>query len=155
MKHSDIAHFRQLTHLRRRFTARSRRFPPVLEPAAMVDVVLLVLLFFMTVSPMVTRPGVRLTLPVGEGLQALSMRAAVVTLTQKNQLFFNDRRSSVEELPEVLRRLHVEQPELPLVIEADAQVTLERQMQVYQAAAAAGFTDISIAARPSVSGELR
>ena len=35
MKHSDIAHYRQMNMLRRRFQSRLRRFPPALEPAAM------------------------------------------------------------------------------------------------------------------------
>jgi biopolymer transport protein ExbD len=124
MKHSDIAHFRQLNSLRRRFVARSRRFPPSIEPAAMVDVVLLVLLFFMISSSYVTRPGVRIHLPESEFSEGIPMNAMVVTLTQQGLVFINDRRSSLEDLSPAFERMHAENPDITLVIEADERVTL-------------------------------
>jgi biopolymer transport protein ExbD len=147
MKHSDIAHFRQLNSLRRRFIARSRRFPPALEPAAMVDVVLLVLLFFMISSSYITRPGVRIRLPETEFSEGIPMNAMVVTLTQAGQVFFNERRITLPELRPAMERARAENPTLPLVIEADERVTLDTQMAVYREAARLGIQDIAIATR--------
>ena len=151
MKHSDIAHFRQLNSLRRRFVARSRRFPPSLEPAAMMDVVLLVLLFFMISSSYVTRPGVRISLPVAEQAEGIPMQAMVVTLTEtqveNGMVFFNDHRMRLDDLPAALRRTRGENPDLPLVIEADEKVSVATQMRVFREAARAGITDIAIATR--------
>lgn len=151
MKHSDIAHFRQLNSLRRRFVARGRRFPPSLEPAAMMDVVLLLLLFFMISSSYVTRPGVAISLPEAERSGGIPMQAMVVTLTQtqvrNGMVFFNDRRIRMEELPAALRRARGENPGLPLVIEADEKVTIATQMRIYRDAARVGITDIAIATR--------
>ena len=147
MKHSDIAHYRQLTALKRHFTARSRRFPPVVEPAAMVDVVLLVLLFFVSSSSYVTRPGIRIRLPETLQAEGLSMNAAVVTLTQQGVVFFNDRRIPLADLPTAFEQFNFEHPDTLLVIEADARVEHGLFMQVHQLAVSAGIRDIAGATR--------
>lgn len=147
MKHSDIAHYRQLTALKRNFTARSRRFPPVIEPAAMVDVVLLVLLFFVSSSSYVTRPGVRINLPVALEAEGLSMNAAVVTLTQQGVVFFNDRRIPLRDLRTAFEQFHFEHPDTLLVIEADQQVSHGRFMEVQQMAVSAGIRNLATATR--------
>lgn len=147
MKHSDIAHYRQLNSLRRRFMTRGRRFPPSIEPAAMVDVVLLVLLFFMLSSSYVTRPGVEIRLPVSEQPGGFQMNAMVVTLTRNGLVFFNDQRTTLEALPQALARARVENPDLPLVIEADESVTVAVQMQVVGQANRAGILEIALATR--------
>jgi biopolymer transport protein ExbD len=147
MKHSDIAHYRHLTALKRHFTARSRRFPPVVEPAAMVDVVLLVLLFFVSSSSYVTRPGVRINLPETLHAEGLSMNAAVVTLTQQGVVFFNDRRIPLDDLRTAFEQFNFEHPDTLLVIEADVQVSHGLFMQVHQKAVSAGIRDIAGATR--------
>ncbi|MCC5850553.1 MAG: biopolymer transporter ExbD [Verrucomicrobia bacterium] len=154
MKHSDIAHYRQLTALKRNFTARSRRFPPIVEPAAMVDVVLLILIFFIFSSTFVTRPGVWLSLPtLEESGEGIPLNAMVVTITQQNMIFFNDRLTTLEDLRPAFERMRFEHPNTPLVIEADDQVSLGTNMQVYQFARQAGIRDVAIATRRSIATE--
>lgn len=153
MKHSDIAHYRQLNSLRRRFMSRGRRFPPSVEPAAMLDVVLLVLMFFMVSSSYVTRPGVEIILPVSEQSQGFQMNAMVVTLTRNGMVFFNDQRTNLGDLPRALERARIENPDLPLVIEADESVTVELQMRVVGQANRAGIQKIALATRGSSPGE--
>ncbi|MDF3128903.1 biopolymer transporter ExbD [Kiritimatiellaeota bacterium B1221] len=152
MKHSDIAHYRQLNSLRRRFMSRGRRFPPSIEPAAMVDVVLLVLMFFMISSSYVTRPGVEISLPVSDRSVGIQMNAMVVTLTRNGLVFFNDQRTNLDDLPAALERARIENPDLPLVIEADESVTVSTQMKVVGQANRAGILDIALATR---GGETR
>lgn len=147
MKHSDIAHYRQLNSLRRRFMSRSRRFPPSVEPAAMVDVVLLVMMFFIVSSSYVTRPGVQISLPVSDRSQGFQMHAMVVTLTRNGLVFFNDQRLEIADLANALQRAHIENPDLALVIEADEAVTVETQMRVVGDATRAGIEEIALATR--------
>lgn len=155
MKHSDIAHYRQLTALKRHFTARSRRFPPVVEPAAMVDLVLLLLLFFISSSSYVTRPGIRIQLPEAVHAEGLSMNASVVTLTQQGVVFFNDRRIPLTDIPAAFEQLRFEHPDTLLVIEADVKVPHGLFMQVHQQAVTAGIRNIAGATRkPSGTGGL-
>lgn len=155
MKHSDIAHYRQLSSLRRRFMSRGRRFPPSIEPAAMVDVVLLVLMFFMISSSYVTRPAVEISLPRMDQSNGLQMNALVVTLTRNNLVFFNDQRIELARLPQALSRAKIEHPDVPLVIEADEQVTVAMQMQVVRDATQAGIEHINLATRGGGAGNGR
>lgn len=147
MKHSDIAHYRNLIHLRRNYTARARRFPPVLEPAALVDIVLLVLLFFIFSSPHVTRPGVRVNLPETNYVEALPLNSMVLTISQEEMLFFNDERTTLDNLPEAFARMAFEFPDRTLVIEADERVPYKTLVQVYQDARAEGIEDVALATR--------
>lgn len=147
MKHSDIAHYRQLTYLRRHFTAKSRRFPPVLEPAAMVDIVLLVLMFFVLSSSYVSRPGIRLNLPQTDYVEALPMNSMVVTVSQRDFVFLNDQRMNFSELKDALKRLRFQYPDRTLVIEAGAQVKNERLVSVFQQAKEAGWSNVALATR--------
>lgn len=149
MKHSDIAHYRQLNMLRRRFRSRLRRFPPALEPVAMVDVVLLVLLFFMISSSYVSKPGLEIDLPEIEASTGLPMDALVVTITRNGQMFFLDRRIPQGELEAVISRAHRERPDAPLIIEADGEVSVSVQMNVYEQAVNAGVETIALATRGS------
>ena len=149
MKHSDIAHYRQLNMLRRRFRTRVRRFPPVLEPAAMMDVVLLILLFFMISSSYVSRPGLEIQLPEVEETTGFPMDALVVTITRNGQVFFLDRRIPEGELEASISRAHRERPGASLIIEADGEVPVSVQMNVYQQAVRAGVERIGLATRGS------
>lgn len=121
----------------------------------MVDVVLLVLMFFMISSSYVTRPAVKISLPRLEQSTGLQMNALVVTLTRNNLVFFNDQRIEMERLPRALSRARVEHPDVPLVIEADEQVSVAMQMQVVRDAARAGIEDINLATRGASSGGRR
>jgi biopolymer transport protein ExbD len=148
MKHSDIAHYRQFTQLRRRFISRGRRFPPTLEPAALVDVVLLVFLFFLTSSTFVARSGIRVNLPQTEAQASVPLRSMVVTVTAEGLVFYNDRRTRLEELPGLFAEVNRRDPGQPLMIEADGSLPLEIQMRIYQDAVNAGVKEIYTATRP-------
>jgi biopolymer transport protein ExbD len=147
MKHSDIAHYRQLNMLRRRFRTRIRRFPPVLEPAAMMDVVLLVLLFFMISSSYVSRPGLEVVLPEVRHSTGFPMDALVVTVTRNGQVFFQDRRIPDGELGNAILRAYQERPGAALIIEADGEVSVDVQMGIYRQAVAAGVNQVALATR--------
>lgn len=150
MKHSDIAHYRQLTALKRNFSARTRRFPPVVEPAAMVDIALLVLLFFITSSSFVTRPGIRLTLPGTDMAEGVPLNAMVVTVAQENLIFFNNRRfTKAEDLRPAFERMRFEQPGLPLVIETEQSLSIDTNARIYHFARHAGIEEVYLATRRS------
>jgi biopolymer transport protein ExbD len=151
VKHSDIAHFRQLNSLRRRFISRSRRFPPTVEPAAMVDVVLLVLLFFLISPSFVTQPGIQIRLPEVANVEGIPLRSIVVTLTAEGLVFLNDRRLNLEDLPEEFARLHERDPSLPLLLQADSSISLETQIRIYRYAQEAGIPELYLATRRTLT----
>ena len=147
MKHSDTLHYRHLIYLKRHFTVRRRRFPPVLEPAAMVDVVLIVLMFFILASPYVSRPGVRLELPETAFVDALPLNGLVLTVFKEDVAFFNDRRTPVRELDKAFSRMAFEYPDRTLVIEADDLVSYRTLLNLYQRARDAGVKEVALATR--------
>jgi biopolymer transport protein ExbD len=75
------------------------------------------------------------------------MNSLVVTLTRGGQIFFQDRRFESADLVEALKRAHRERPEYSLVIEADGEVPVSLQMQIYEKGLLAGIERIALATR--------
>ncbi|MEA2013254.1 MAG: biopolymer transporter ExbD [Verrucomicrobiota bacterium] len=74
-----------------------------IDLAALIDVVFLLLIFFLLSSSLVFQPGIPVDLPE---IQNKSMRAAdklVITLTKDNYIFFNDKQLSWNNLEKELR----------------------------------------------------
>ncbi len=119
----------------------------------MVDVVLLVLLFFLVSPTFITQPGVRINLPESSAVSGVPLRSIVVTVTAEGLVFLNDRRSDLEELAGEFQRLHEEDPSRPLLLQADSSISLETQMRIYRDAQQAGITDLAIATRRSAEAQ--
>lgn len=113
----------------------------------MVDVVLLVLLFFLVSPTFVTKPGVIINLPESSSVSGIPLRSIVVTVTAEELVFLNDRRSDLDSLAAEFKRLHEEDPALPLLLQADSSISLETQMRIYRDAQEAGITELAIATR--------
>lgn len=139
MKHSDLVFYRDLFFLRRRFTAKTRRFPPSMDPIALADVVLLVLLFFISSSAYVRHSGVKIQVPQSAHLEGIPLNAVVVTVSQGGMTFLNDQRISDGELPARFKRIAQAEKAPPLFIEADERVSYKKLMDIVGAARDAGL----------------
>jgi biopolymer transport protein ExbD len=155
MKHDDFIQYRQLLGLRRAFVARSRRFPPVMDPVALADVVLLVLLFFITQSPFVARPGVLIELPRSDAAQGMPLQVVVVTLAQGGMVYYDDERTTLEALPAAFARMAKDKPDHTLVLEADELVSHKDIVRIYEEARKAGIGEVALATRFGTPGESR
>ncbi len=147
MKHADELD-PYLTLLRRRLRGRHRYDLLPCEPAALANVVLLVLLFYIYASAYVVRlPGVRLQLPEIQNAEGVPYGSLVLTISRDSLLFFNDQRTSLDDLREVFNRAAFERGGRGLVIEADEFVQTATLMRVIDLARGAGIRDVVVAGR--------
>lgn len=121
----------------------------LLEVAPWVNVVLLVLMFFLSQSAFVLRPGVAIDLPAAPMTDGAGYRSLVVTLGRGNMVFFNDERTTLEGLAPRLGAASRRDPEATLVVEADAGVENGTLMRLYNMALEAGFPRVVLATRLS------
>jgi biopolymer transport protein ExbD len=123
-----------------------------IDPAPMVDVVFLLLIFLVLSSPFVLQPGFgTVVLPESNDATTVSFQALVVTVSRDNLLFFNTQAISLEDLPQALRKAASELRNPELIIKADRNVSYGTVMKIKSIAFEAGISAVNEATRPEVS----
>lgn len=137
-----------------------RRFKPTRQSGgglsiALVfsDAALLVLAFFLAVSPFVLQPGINMQLPASPFSGGARFDSLVLSITRGGWFYFNDERLDSARLPESLERAAVRYPGAPLIIEADERVSHGTVVEAWNAALGAGISEVSIATRIAAVSE--
>jgi len=120
------------------------------DAAPLVDVALLLWLFFLVSSSFVLQPGIHISLPPAEFTGGAGYRGSVVAVSQEGLIFFNDERVTRESLPALLADAARANPEAGLLIEADRRVPNETLLELFNMATQAGITNVVVATRPLV-----
>jgi biopolymer transport protein ExbD len=131
-----------------------RRFKPSRKPAgvftiavAFCDSSLIVLAFFLAVSPFVLQPGINIALPDSPFAGGARFGSMVLSITKGGWFYFNNERLNEAGLHSALEDAALIQPDSILIIEADERVEHGVVVKAWNAAMAAGISDVSIATR--------
>lgn len=137
-----------------------RRFKPTRKPAgvftisiAFCDASIMVLAFFLAVSPFVMQPGINISLPDSPFTGGARFGSMVLSITRGGWYYFNDERLAVNKLSGALEAAANDSPGFPLIIEADERVPHGTVIKAWNAALAAGISEVSIATRISAIEE--
>ncbi|MEM7100355.1 MAG: biopolymer transporter ExbD [Pseudomonadota bacterium] len=131
---------------------RRGRHEATVELTPLIDVVFLLLIFFMVSTTFVRESELKITLPEADGQIAEADRTVVViTVDNRGEYAVNDRllvnsnkRTLVRALREVTEPLGVPLNELPVVIRADANATHQAVIRAMDAAGTIGLVQVSI-----------
>ncbi len=137
----------RLFYFRRHFHPTRRRVRGLLVTTPWIDLVLLVVLFFITQSSFVVQPGVVLDLPRAPAAGHARYGDLVVTIPQEGIFFFNDERMTAAGLADALARAAAANPDRALIVEADERIAYRTLMEVYNMAVAAGVPQVFMATR--------
>lgn len=125
-----------------------------IDPAPMVDIVFLLLIFLVLSSPLVLQPGIGMVdLPASSSPAAASFQGLVVTVTRENLLFFNNQPTSLEALRKALHSAAAQSRNQELIVKADRQVPHGTVIQVMSIALEAGISAVNLATRPEMAGQ--
>lgn len=130
---------------------RPRRVTLDLTP--LIDVVLMLVIFFMLTTTFVLSPGVQVDLPQGSSLQKPRESDAIITITKDGAVYFQDAQVSLETLQAVLQRAKSQQPRLRVVIKADTLVRHGRVVEVMDIATLVGIERLAIATAPKQAAQ--
>ena len=114
-----------------------------MDIAPLIDVVFLLLIFFMLTSSFVIQPGIRVNLPRAVTSEVLHKELLIVTVTEKNEVFINERPISKDEL--VSRITLAARDEQPLLIKADKRSDLGKVIEVWDVCRQVDVRQINIA----------
>jgi biopolymer transport protein ExbD len=126
-----------------------RREDPELNLTSLIDVVLLLVIFFMVSTTFVEEGRLRVDLPAASNEPVTRVQdPIVVTVTAQGSYRVNDTalvNNSRETLAAALRKVAAGQQGVPLTIRADARATHQSVVTAMDVAARLGFTQVNIA----------
>ncbi len=114
-----------------------------LDIAPLINVVFLLLIFFVFTSVFVVQPAIKIDLPRAVTSEVLYKRGLVVIINSKDELYLNERRISKEELLKLIRISSEE--ERSVLIKADKKASLGRVVEIWDMARDEGISAINIA----------
>ncbi len=137
-----------------RFKRRVSIFSGQLELTPLVDVVLLLLIFFVLSSTYIFNPGVKVELPESAASTDVQTTDLVLTITEKNEVYFRDKLISplegYEQLHTELRKARLAHgDEVPrLIVNADEKIPWGRVIHIMGIAYEEGFVTQFAGVRP-------
>ena len=112
----------------------------------MLDVVFIMLIFFIVTAVFIKETGVDVTRPEAQTWQPAGAGSIYVAVTPQDEIWIDREKVEPADARYAIERLHKETPEAGVVIQADSEARNELVIRVMDAAKAAGVNEIVIAA---------
>lgn len=118
----------------------------------LVDVMLILLIVFILVAPMIEQ-GIDVRLPAASDKKMEAKNVpVVVSVSKKGELFLNNVRVNLEKLEKRLKIMVEHDPDLPVILRADKNVTYGSVIKIMDRVRNAGVNNVGMA---TASNELR
>ena len=129
-----------------------RRRTPEINLTALIDVVFLLLIFFMVSTTFQRESQIRVELPQAnaEELPDSPPRFLDITVDREGRFYVNQEEvvnTEVETLKQAIRKAAMQESDLPVIINADAQTPHQAVIKVMDAASQLGYLRMTFAAR--------
>jgi biopolymer transport protein ExbD len=90
---------------------------------SLIDVMFLLLLFFMVTSTFLEQPGIKLELPYAQSAAAVDQKDYVLFVNKESRMYLNDSQVGLEELEARIKASLPKMKDQALVLKADQDVT--------------------------------
>jgi biopolymer transport protein ExbD len=120
----------------------------VINVTSLIDVMFLLLIFFMVSSTFKLQPAIELTLPRSESAETVAAAPTVVYLTRDGQLYLNDEPVDRQQLRQGLRERLAGNDQDRVVLRADEGAEHGAVVALIDLIKGAGFRRVSLAAKP-------
>lgn len=125
----------------KRRTSMERGSLTTIDIAPLVDIIFLLLIFFMLTSSFVFQPGIKVNLPKAITSEVLGQESIIITVTGENLIYYNGKLATMKQLEENLK-IHSNRP---LLIKADRKAALGRVVEVWDICRTLGIGQVNIA----------
>ena len=113
----------------------------------MLDVVFIMLIFFIVTASFIKEAGIDVNRPDAQTREVQENANILVAISETNEIWIDRRRIDPRAVRAVLERLHAENPEGAVVIQADKKAYTETVVLVMDSARQAKIFNVSIAAQ--------
>ncbi len=122
---------------------RRKRISQHLDIAPLIDIVFLLLIFFMLTANFIMQPGIKITLPQARTSQPQE-EMVVVFISEDNQIYLNEKQIDIDSLEDALIARLQNVQKKAVVIKADKKIDLGLAVRVMDMAKGAGAEGLSI-----------
>jgi len=112
----------------------------------MLDIVFIMLIFFIVTASFVKESGIDVSRPDAATAEKRERANILIAISESNQVWIDKRQVDVRALRPNIERLHAENPQGSVVIQADKASKNGTLVQVMDAARLAGVDNVSLAA---------
>ena len=117
-----------------------------IDLTSMLDIVFIMLIFFIVTSSFVRESGVEVNRPQASNVVSQKDAGIFVAITSANDIYIDKRVVDIERVEATLEHLLLDKPDASLVIQADEHAYSGTVVKVMDAAKGAGVKNIALAA---------
>lgn len=125
-----------------------KRIKPSLNITPLIDVVLLLLIFFMISTTFVVQPGINVNLPQTVTSEKQIRKDIVIIITKDNTIYINEKKIDLRDVLKEFKAEHEKNRDALLIIKADKKVTHGEVVNIMDLAKQAGISSMAIATIP-------
>ncbi|MCK5880940.1 MAG: biopolymer transporter ExbD [Sinobacterium sp.] len=130
----------------KRFVRQKAQDDTDIDLTPMLDVVFIMLIFFIVTATFVREPGVDIVRPFAATASNVANQKLLIAITDKGEVWIDKKAVKKHEVFQSIEALRAQNPQGALVIQADSEANAEDMAFVIDAAKRAGVSDISLAA---------
>ncbi|MGP0565465.1 ExbD/TolR family protein [Nitrospina sp. 32_T5] len=119
-----------------------------LDIAPLVDIVFLLLIFFMLTSTFIRQEGMDIELPRAESSESFDMKSIKIQVQEDGALMAGDKKVEFEELRSIIGSAVEKDSSVPIIIEADKKTDFDMFAKILDLARLLGASNIVIATDP-------
>ncbi len=127
---------------------RAAESSPGVDLTPMLDVVFIMLIFFIVTASFVKESGIDVNRPEAETAEQQERVNILVAISSNNEIWIDRRRVDVRAVRANIERLRAENPKGSVVVQADNKSHTETVAAVLDAARAAGAYDVTLSTTP-------
>ncbi len=113
----------------------------------MLDVVFIMLIFFIVTATFVKESGIDVNRPDAATAVKKEKANILIAISENNEIWIDRRQVDIRSVRPNIERLHAENPQGSVVIQADKKAFTETLIKVMDAARSAGVFNVAIAAQ--------
>ncbi len=129
----------------RRRSEQSGEEEPELDMTPMLDVVFIMLIFFIVTATFVKEAGIEVISPQAETGEEQKRVGILIAINEQGHVWINKRKVDIRAVRVNVERLLAENPQGTVVIQADKEAVFEVLVQVMDQANAAGAPAVAVA----------
>ena len=115
----------------------------------MLDVVFIMLIFFIVTATFIKQPGTDVLRPDAETSEKKPTVSVLVAINATGEIWIDKKQVDAAAVGGMIERLHLENPKGGLVIQADREAKYEKLKAVLDAARSVGLTQVAVSTQDS------
>jgi biopolymer transport protein ExbD len=131
----------------RRVNRKKQEDDAKIDITPMLDVVFIMLIFFIVTATFVKESGIDVNRPDAATAVKKEKANILIAINENNEIWVDRRQVDIRSVRPNIERLHAENPQGSVVIQADKKAYTETLIKVMDAARSAGVYNIAIAAQ--------